>query len=642
MKNNVLQLTKEYPQSISKVIAIGELSKNPYIFNELLADIYIVPCVPDVLDSDKLKEKQSYDFSRLQKIQIGAGQLVGLCVGSFLKDKTRILAVPEYTQEKFKITASDYTQIQAGDSYFIGKNKFRYIPKSHYYLPNELDKMPCKVFQGKTDDGLVSKVIIPDWTLFQYYYANSSRLTNAIINGDLERNNKVFHPDLTYFDENDFQKLHLHLGREMFIKDRWTIARFVSHPELLNRAININRSLIKNHNEERGAFPEVSVPFFGDSKIKVSGKWIRDIIRDNESGRYIKGEWVFFVEYIQSCSGGYLLDEMSLSRQGDKLISSDNSLVIIDEEEDEQFFHVPKPGDDAIIRSDEQPRQTKGHTETKMPPRNNKNQPTKVERVFEETAIKQKPKKTTHIPISGGDLSTATGCGGNGTTTTLLITTEDGKGEEKLPKPSFNIESVMNVLDSLVNDYPEDIRYYLRPVIPLSIAITESDDYTKRLSAFPASKSEKRNPWAFIPSEGHRPRRVLIAEIIFEGRVFYLFETEKRPENYEKFCTFVVDKNFTELSNEEITKLILNRAAEKNGVWLLEKECPELIRRKFRHIWTIEDFAETLRNYFNERIESTIKRTHDVTDESSSKSENLKSDEYTTKDFPMAAIRKAA
>ncbi|HLM01224.1 MAG TPA: hypothetical protein VK400_09200, partial [Pyrinomonadaceae bacterium] len=75
MLNTIPFRTKEFPKiGLWRVHAFGEISLNPKIYNEPLIDVFIVPYNYSEIEPANLNKSDSYNWSRLQSIQIGFGQ----------------------------------------------------------------------------------------------------------------------------------------------------------------------------------------------------------------------------------------------------------------------------------------------------------------------------------------------------------------------------------------------------------------------------------------------------------------------------------------------------------------------------------------------------------------------------------------
>lgn len=606
MYNNVVPFqAKSFPkQGIWRVHAFGEVRRNPKISTEPTVDLFVVPLK---FDSDKgidLNSSKSYDYNRLQAVQIGVGQIAGICVGSLLRDQRRMYRLPDYTIKRFSFNAeNDFRKIiRAGASYRKDGKANLLFRDNYYKVPEELRQMPCLVFNAVKasdehygdKDTKMKKLVIPCWTIFQYYYATSSRLSNSLLNGELEvGSNQIYNPDpvLTYHNPFDGY-FYLRLRQRMFEKDARTIARIAADERIAQFAKNISNSMIANFNSGKGAFPEVHLPFFGDTKIEVSGKDIQ----------YEDG-WFFLVYNIRSCTGEYPYKRLKFDRD------KDNQQVPFDDPDVKPGWSTPKkhvsiskPKEDGQkITDDEPPSLSVIETEIVLPPRNFLSQPT-VSLKLPKKICKYRSAKAEAIIRTNGtkrDLSTAEGESG-GESARLYIKT-DPENETKTRKPresaSPDFDSMLQVLEMIQeNEFP-DFDYDLFPVI-------EDDEYEQAgFSVFPDYQNGKRVAWSFIPGKTPRRRQVMVVEMIYKGACFYLFEIERRVNDLgkptENFHTVIIHKNLTEIDEVEL-EYVLSYITNNEGVCSDSWEFVNLIREKFRHGWTVESFAKKLKEYFEE------------------------------------------
>jgi hypothetical protein len=126
------------------------------------------------------------------------------------------------------------------------------------------------------------------------------------------------------------------------------------------------------------------------------------------------------------------------------------------------------------------------------------------------------------------------------------------------------------------------------------------------ISFFPGKSNGKTLSWSFIPGPPRTRRRVIVAEVSYHERLFYLFEAEKRPpveESDESITTLVVHAPDGTPLDDGMLSLILLHGARHRGVWLSEWEWPELLRRKFVHqSVAVKRFAERFVEYFQEFV----------------------------------------
>lgn len=615
MNNDVVPFqAKSFPQQgIWRVHAYGEVRRNPRISSEPTVDLFIVPLKYDPDKHTDWNSSKSYDYKRLQSVQIGVGQISGICVGSLLRDQKKMYRLPDYTRKRFSFNAEqDFRKIiRAGVQFNKEGKSHRVIPDSYYKIPDELRNMPCLVFntaeikdeKGKTSDtedantDKTEKIVIPCWATFQYYYATSSRLSASLLNGELEVGaNQIYNPDdsLTYLNPQDGY-FYVRLRRRMFDKDARTIARIASDERVTRIAENICNSMVVGYNGGTGAFPEVRLPFFGDTKMEVSGKYVK----------YEDG-WFFLVYNIRSCTGEFYYDKLKFDRDNDNRTDEldDPNRKSAWSGKEKKHLSKPKPKEDGQkITDDEPPSLHIIETEIVLPPRNFLAQP-RVSRKLPKKLCQYRSEKAEAIIRSNGtkkDFSTGENESG-GKSARLDIKTDpetDMKTRKLREAATPDFDSMIEVLELIQERKSPDFDYDLIPVI-------EDDEYEETgFSIFPDYQGGTRVAWSFIPGNPPRRRQVMIAELVYKNAHFYLFEIERRVnalgEPSENFYTTVVHNNLDVIEEIELER-ILSFMTKNKGVCSSDWEFETSIREKFRHDWTIESFAETLIEYFEDEL----------------------------------------
>jgi hypothetical protein len=174
------------------------------------------------------------------------------------------------------------------------------------------------------------------------------------------------------------------------------------------------------------------------------------------------------------------------------------------------------------------------------------------------------------------------------------------------------IHEVLEALRDIGEKQGKNIDY---EVIGASDNLIETQEHEiGLLTRFPTEYREdgvlKEVPWSYIYYRDYRRRLAMIAKISYEGRYFYLFESEHRLKKEkevlkkkEHYTTLVVHgEDFRHLDNTFLQTVLL-LCAENEGTWLDDDQMPELKRRKFKHIWkTPEQLAEHLLVYMGTAI----------------------------------------
>lgn len=602
--------TKEFPQdnNLWRIVAHGQLALNSNVPSEPTIEIVLAPYLPSEIRNDLAKANSSYDFERATSIHIGVGQSTNLPVGSFLADKKRLVELPSYTRKTFIVDAdanfSRYIRADAAYKIKTGK-RTRYIPKNYYHVPDRAAGAQHVIYRNpiNPDDELPANpqvhkkvrkfdaLIIPCFEIVRFYFGTSSVLINQILTGAIGiGSNKIFDPapNLTYVDEE--KTGFLRLRQNSLDDDCLAIARFALDQQIGQEIQNISDSAVCGHNAGTGAFPVARLPFRGKTALSVSGKAVK-------SGKF----WFFLVHSIESCTGAYPFERLRFDRDNDGNRAKKNDpnrlpawLGTNKKKSDERT----NPENETQLTSEEEPLLTDIETEIVLPPRGFDAAPSDVKKIpKKECKYRSALQKKNHADASDSDdLGTADGKWRESHTGRVVIKHKYGNAARKTRESApVSLKVFLQALDKLCELYPTEADYYL-----VSFGQNLSDDEIGT-AYFPAYINKRKIAWSYIPGDPPRRRQVIIAQVIFRGQSFYLFEAERRPavnKEAEEHITTLIVHQPDGVVEMPILKRILLQGALNNGVWIKDWQL-NIQRDKFAHGWTVEQFVKRLIKYFN-------------------------------------------
>lgn len=600
MTNTIPFPTREFPggdgqdnnNPYYRVAWIGQFHLNPQALSEPVVDLYLIPYREDEINPATVNRKSAYDYAAIQTPRIGVGQLVGLRLGDFIRDRA-VKAVPDYGPETYELLMDDghMTVVRADATYHEDGRDVPYIPQNYYPLPAEALSTRCLVVERDvTDESEVSRVIIPCPVLLITYLATSSNLIKEVVKGGMSGGvNRVFAPERTGFDAEG--TAHLGLRQTMTDADAHTVARFGLVEERFEEVRYIHDSIVLNGNNGEGFVPVVRPPFRGATTMKLHGKRIK-------SGK----KWHFLVFRIEDCTGPYPYERLRFTRDNDG--RSDGTR---DPHRPEAFKDIKRPprhssqkAEELEVRSDDEPSIERLETLVRLNGGQFSSTPNDA-RKLEKGESRFRAAENT-ADVNDGEttgLSTADGDTGKTESDRLRVTRESVEREDL----SDRLQTFLEVLEEMRQQGAPHLSYRLVPV-PSAAPATGAG-----VSFFPDKSHGKPLSWSFIPGPPRRRRRVIVAEVSYHGHLFYLFEAEKRPsagENDESITTLIVHNPDGTPVGEGVLWQVLLHGARKGGVWLSEWKWHELLREKLTHqSVTVRRFAERIVGHFQDCVPPT-------------------------------------
>lgn len=584
---------------------LGQFVRNPKTPSELSVGVTLTPLKEDINPNlINLNNKSSYDYSKTKTVFVGCGLLPILKIGSFWQNGINNIELDNrYTRLETSLL------INTSTSELTDYQSFPKLFELAYYVEiekNKLSNLLVVDYPADDKENKFDKLIIPCAEILRFYYARSSQLIRALLNGQLDEkssddkkrkkadSNKIYNPDISLSYCNDGVG-HIHLRPSIPDKDAPHVARIAFSSYANTQARNIYSGGIKNDNNLNQFLVKVRPPFEGETTLVFEGKRV-------SSPGFSSIGWSFLVFQIKSCSYPFPFSHLTFSRDNDGRSTGNN------EDKPESWNNAAKiqvktvkKVEEIKISNEDEPSANLELTdievsENAFPDLLNKD----ISKTEKETST-HKAAKAQFISAEGGeDFSTGAGTYGKTKFKPITATRKDPKKtqnredkqkrKEALPA-SFNtfIEVILKVSSF------EGINYrYIQFNFDNNIPDNEG------CSFFPLSI----NNWVYINSEQSRQRQVMTVEIKYGEHFFYFFEIEAEKPKHESYSMFAIHgSNFTDFS-EIVLKQVIRKCTENYGRWLNNKDLDHIYRKRFKHTAnSIENCAKKFFNYIKQQLE---------------------------------------
>lgn len=447
-------------------------------------------------------------------VPIGVGQLPLLRMGSLWRDG------------KLEMLRSGVEQVFDLDippglpNYYIATDKVGLaglVPFRAHRLMGYGKNTKCVVLPHNGDP---AGIIIPAVELIRFYYANSTRLSKAIFDGDFVHSpSSIYDPDYTGLDG----KLAVVCRRQdVSDDDCWTIARILNSQAAFDGARRVNDSMMRDFANTQHAHPESAFPFSGKTRIKALCKRVG----------YAPARWL--VLSLVCCSAPFPYEDLQVMADNDgRQANPDTDLP------DPAKIPINRPvGDDGQELKPLQLQSVKEPDGKALPKRLELSgdsfqalQGKKIKKLDKELC---KYKAGQFSPVVASDPDTSGTANG--------VPSAEGVGKAELVQahsdtlpPSY--ELLVELVQEL-NAY-QDVSARLLP-------LPDGQGLIKAKRTAPAG----RRQWAYIDRHRGSLRRFMLVEICTNSGFYYLVETERRPNApSDKYCAEI----FSEIDRQPLS-----------------------------------------------------------------------------------------
>lgn len=562
---------KEFPHDgrTWRIDWFGAVERNASVPTEPTIEVVASPLKPDAKDP---ASNGAVVHEERQTIRIGIGQFPAIAVGSLWKNG-RCLPTLAGRIETFRnlSISPQTTRLIATDHAEHGEPL---IPSGYHKVGGKGLSAKCLAVTWKNDP---FGIVIPIAEIIRFYYATSTDLAHALFAGDFRHNLlSIIDPEKSGYLAAS-RRCVLRLRQEFADEDGWLIGRILNSTEAFQGAATVHDSLMRESANRYRAYPECAFPFSGNTTLQAHCKPVKSL-----------GKWRYLVFSLARCSGQFPFDELEIVRENDGRTAAPET-DIPDEEKQTAF-----PGKQSNLAASDKAREIQSGTE---PSKN-----IEVSRFalpserFGAIAGKKpiKPDKEQCRYKSGAlgrfegaelmAFGTGQGTYGETDSAPAKIVTEKTRSRA-LPASFDNLLAAIELLDGYSG---------------AKASIREPDD---TIESMPLLKPRKYRQWSYLDSERKTPRRVVVADILAEGRNFCLIEFEWREKEHGFKVGLVCLPDGSVIGNHQLYKLLL-RLAREEGRWDNIPNPPCGMRlRTLKHTWsTVQDYAKAVR----EKIKSFV------------------------------------
>ncbi len=371
-------------------------------------------------------------------------------------------------------------------------------------------------------------IIIPAIELIRFYYANSTRLSKAIFDGDfIHSPSSIYDPDYTGLDG----KLAVVCRRQdVSDDDCWTIARILNSQAAFDGARRVSDSMMRDFANTRHANPESAFPFSGKVRIKALCKKVG----------YAPTRWL--VLSLVSCSAPFPYEDLQVMADNDgRQANPDTDLP------EQAKIPINRPSKDEGQELNPLQLQSVKEPDSKTLPKRLELSGDSFQ-ALQGKEIKKQDKELCNY--KAGELTKTVSPDPNMSGTADGTHSGDGIGKAELERarseclpPSYDL--FIALIDEL--NSRKAVAARLLPLV----------DGPGLIKAARTSAAGKRQ-WAYIDHGKRQLRHFMFAEIQFFGSYYYLVEIERRPPPaVDSYCSEI----FFDLKERPLTPYQISQVA---------------------------------------------------------------------------------
>ena len=250
------------------------------------------PVQCDVNDAAAMLSPTATNLNHQRQVSLKIGLLNLIKVGDIWKNGQFLIA-PDYQSVQFKklmVHKTTMQQVKAGFS--IDENFILPLPEHPWHRRDT--KSYCISITLPND----KRIVIPCLELIRFYFGSSSKFLHLLftqpISGELFWNTKQFNEKLGH--------LHLKLADDISGMSATDIGRVALDRNAWYAAKLIFSSCMTSMESREHIYPFTYFPFFGETDLSVTGKWLPQGIKPNAT---------FVVYNIKSCSHPFPFKSLS-------------------------------------------------------------------------------------------------------------------------------------------------------------------------------------------------------------------------------------------------------------------------------------------------------------------------------------------
>lgn len=493
---------------------------------------------------------EPYPAPERRRVSISVGQLPYLRVGSHwqngrLQPQTtgvrRVLRNVAIRGDKVRIvrlgdTLGPPSDKKAGQRWLVPPFRYRY-PKAIYGAR-------CLAIEH---DGDPYGILLPAVEAIRFYYAPSTDLAHVMFNGALQQDRPhVIDPDYSGPADGTNKRMVVALRQWLADTDAWVIGRILGDAHAASGSTRIHESLITAGANAQPAFPECGLPFEG------SADWTVRAV-DVTPSRASNSRWLILE--LEKCTGPFPYEELEVIRDNDNR-KADPFKDIPDVEKRPAWAGPMRRADESAgeLQSNEAPRADVQAAVFAEPGQ-------RFEAIKGKAIIKTAKESCNYksgqlrLPdaVAAALLGTEQGTYGGSEINPAEIEWNPDEAETATRVRAKGLAASFEALERVVAAMNE--------VAGVQAEVRSA----KGLAMVPMEYPERRGDWAWLDARKRYRRKVVIVDVVAQGRRACIVECELRPtETCATGILLSVDGN--PISDDELHQ-VLRSHAKVRGVW---------------------------------------------------------------------------
>lgn len=555
----------EFPEDgrFWRVVHFGGINGNPRVDSEPLVEV-LLAAISNPERGSLQTEAAKADETRC--VRIGVGQLPYVSIGSIWHNR-RPVRLSNWAGLPIDISV-DTTKtrfVSFGDLATV----HRVIPKSLYTLGKSFPVAATTQFIAIEANDDPWAVLVPVIEIIRFYYASSTRLSQAFFWGELSRS---INSEKSGRLDNDLFRVHLR--KWMYDSDAWTLARFHASDLMQQQANNCFGDIQKHRintfsatstpcREFRCGFPFAGattlsgVPFalpgpnvdrfFFLKLLRCSAPFPFNGVVCDRDNRNVQDRGALGIDLPQAWRKR-IANEDDIEKMCNETQSPDNfhsdgeptnaiEPLVVDVCEDRFSYLAGK-----VLRKDEEIRQQyRGSTPVRASPPN----------------------------LTG--LGTGGGTSGNSDRmpTVVNVTRPEDAGKPNHSKPPVSMQTFFEAISVLARNPEFAVRYIAK--VASEVDLTEKPATVNFPTSDPANR-RKRFAWSkhIVSTKEWRPRRVAVVCIKINALNCYVVEAERLKESDTLSVLVFARGDYQALRGNELNSILLCSAGK--GRWMSAEE----------------------------------------------------------------------
>jgi len=533
----------------------GGVERNPYVPSEPAIQVLLSPLrTPSSLSDTDPASVRAINAQEQTTVLVGTGQLPLLCIGSLWKDG---ICQSHYAgrEETFKdlLISPGTTRVvtanhRVGGGWLISPRFYR------FGVGNGRSRLMAVTWD---DDPL--GLLIPMTELLRFYYLVSTDLAHTVFSGALKHDIASVISLKRTGTLPGQSKFVIGLRQHFTDDDAWVLARILASKEAWTGATLPHDSMMRHSLNHDPLQLETQFPFSGRTTLQARCKRIQS---DD-------GSWRHLALSLTHCSAPFPFDDLVIDRDNDNTRAPAGA--DLPDAEKKPAFGPGKLRSEEYQGKDLQNRsEPNKQCSTEIIPLPSSRFDAIAGRKAEKPPKSECRYTSRLIPMqtaASGELGTGTGENNGSAVGTGKVVTQHQR-RKALPASFETFAAAIEELDR----QPE-----------YSARIREPDPL---IEFIPLTKPAGKRQWSYLDSDTRTRRRVIIADICYQGKWYSLIEFEQRE--FEKYPVALVFRDNLEYMDSLFINILITLLAKKNGVWMkiTRQGGLNFFLKTMKHTWT--------------------------------------------------------